>query len=113
MKRITYVVRLYFSCETKDSAHIMNDLTRPHNRSGILIIMIIAAAMCMLLCSCDPVLSLNPKYSYTSFTLDLGQDVPDDIAEYVDMSGMSPEEAQFVRDNTAILYDGEPANDKS
>ena len=40
---------------------------------------------CFVLASCDPVLHLNPKYSYTSFGLELGETVPADIEEYVDL----------------------------
>ena len=63
----------------------------------------------MLLTGCHPVLSLNPKYSYTSFDLELGEPIHSDIDEYVDLTGLSAEDAAYVRDNTEILYDGEPA----
>ena len=63
---------------------------------------------CFVLASCDPVLKLNPKYSYTSFGLELGEAVPSEIEEYVDLSELSDEDRQFVLDNTEILYDGEP-----
>ena len=78
-----------------------------------LIMILLALAACMLFTACDPVLSLNPKYSYSSFDLELGQPIPDDIAEYVDFTDLNPEEAQFVRDNTEILYDGKPAAGKN
>lgn len=61
--------------------------------------------------ACNPVLSLNPRYSYTSFSMDLGDTIPYDIEEYVDLDSMSEEDAAFVRDNTEVLYDGEPAGD--
>ena len=63
---------------------------------------------CVVFASCDPVLHLDPKYSYTSFGLELGETVPGDIEEYIDMTEYSDEEKQFVLDNTEILYDGEP-----
>ncbi|MBR2706443.1 MAG: L,D-transpeptidase family protein [Mogibacterium sp.] len=63
---------------------------------------------CFVLASCDPVLHLNPKYSYTSFGLELGETVPADIEEYVDLSDASDEDRQFILENTEILYDGEP-----
>ena len=68
----------------------------------------IVLAACFVMASCDPVLKLNPKYSYTSFGLELGETVPSDIEEYVDLSELSDEDRQFVLDNTEILYDGEP-----
>lgn len=71
-----------------------------------LLLLLIAAAACLLLCSCDPILSLNPKYAYSSFELELGEPISDDIAEYVDMSKLSEEDARFVREHTTILYDG-------
>ena len=69
-------------------------------------VIIFAAAACLLLCSCDPILPLNQKYAYSSFDLELGEPISSDIAEYVDMSEMSAEDASFVRQNTEILYDG-------
>ena len=75
------------------------------------ILLLTAAATCLLLCSCDPILSRNPKYSYTSFELELGQPISDDIAEYVDMSQLSAEDARFVRENTDLLYDGNDIKD--
>lgn len=65
---------------------------------------------CLLFTGCDPALPLNPKYSYTSFELDLGTEVNSDIAEYVDFSDVSAEDEKFIRDNTEILYDGESAD---
>ena len=78
-------------------------------RISALFIVITAVLACFALTSCNPVLSLNSRYSYTSFDLELGETVPADIAEYVDFSELSDEDAAFVRDNTEILYDGEPA----
>lgn len=68
-----------------------------------------ALAACIFCTACDPTLPLNPKYSYTSFDLELGQEIPDYIGEYVDLESMSPEDAQFVVENTEILYDDKPA----
>ena len=62
--------------------------------------------MCLLLTSCNPYLPVNPKYSYSSFALELGDPVPTDIGEYVDLSDMSAEDAAFVRDNTELILDG-------
>ena len=70
------------------------------------VIMILAAASCLLLCSCDPILPLNQKYAYSSFELELGEPISPDIGEYVDLSRLSAEDAEFVRQNTQILYDG-------
>lgn len=84
---------------------------RTRRRGKIIIrlaLLTLLAAGCFIMTSCDPVLTLNPKYSYTSFGLELGQPVPDDIEEYVDLSELSDEDRQFVLDNTEILYDGEP-----
>ena len=77
-----------------------------------LALLAVTAAACFVLSACDPVLHLNPKYSYTSFGLELGQTVPDDIEEYIDTSELSEEDRQFVLDNTEILYDGEPVKDQ-
>ena len=76
-----------------------------------LLALILAAGF--VLSGCDPVLHLNPKYSYTSFGLELGETVPSDIAEYIDMSEYTDEEKQFILDNTEILYDGEPVRDQT
>ena len=62
--------------------------------------------MCLLLTSCNPHLPVNPKYSYSSFALELGDPVPADIGEYVDFSEMSAEDEAFVRDNTELILDG-------
>ncbi len=70
---------------------------------------LLMSATALLLSACNPVLALNPRYSYTSFSLDLGDKVPHSIEEYVDFDAMSKEDAAFVKDNTEILYDGEPA----
>ncbi len=67
----------------------------------------------LLLTSCNPSLSLNPKYSYSSFDLEIGESIPDDISDYVDLTKMSKEDADFVRENTEILYDGDTAHDKT
>ncbi len=75
------------------------------------ILLLFAGVLCFLLCSCNPILSLNPKYSYSSFQLELGEKISDDIAEYVDMSQLSDEDAKFVRENTSILYDGKDIKD--
>ena len=74
-------------------------------------IIILAAAACLLLCSCDPILSLNQKYAYSSFVLELGEPISGDIAEYVDMDALSAEDAKFVREHTKILYDGRDIKD--
>ena len=76
-----------------------------------LLIMIIAIAGALSMTACNPVLSLNPEYTYTYFELNLGDKISDDIGEYVDMSRLTAEEADFVRDNTELLYDGEPIDD--
>lgn len=73
----------------------------------------LAALACMLFTACDPVLSLNTKYSYTSFGMEIGQPINTDISEYINLGELSPEDAQFVRENTEILYDGEPADGKT
>ncbi len=62
--------------------------------------------MCLLLSSCKPYLPVNPKYSYSSFSLELGDPIPTDIGEYVDLTEMSAEDAEFARDNTVLLLDG-------
>ena len=79
-------------------------------RIGMLLVVFTAVLACLTLTSCNPVLSLNTRYSYSSFDLELGEKVPDDIEEYVDFSELSAEDADFVRQNTEILYDGEPAD---
>lgn len=83
------------------SRHLKRSLIR-------LTILAAIAAACFVLTACDPSLTLNPKYTYTSFKLELGEAVPGDIEEYIDMSDLDAEERQFVKDNTEILYDGEP-----
>ena len=75
-------------------------------------IILLAALACILCTACNPSLPLNPKYSYTSFDLEIGQDIPHDIGEYVDLKSMSPEDAEFVRDNSEVLYDDGPAKGK-
>ena len=70
----------------------------------------LALGACFVLASCDPVLKLNPKYTYTSFGLKLGETIPSDISEYVDLSDLSDKERQFVLDNTQLLYDDEPVD---
>ena len=72
------------------------------------VVLALVLVACFVFASCDPVLHLNPKYSYTSFGLELGETVPSDISEYIDLSELSDEEKQFVLDNTEILYDDEP-----
>ena len=62
--------------------------------------------MCLLLSSCKPYLPVNPKYSYSSFSLELGDPIPTDLGEYVDLTEMSAEDAEFARDNTVLLLDG-------
>lgn len=73
---------------------------------SLILVIILAGASCVLLSSCKPYLPVNPKYSYSSFSLELGDPISDDIGEYVDLSEMSPEDAQFARDNTVIYLDG-------
>lgn len=72
-----------------------------------------AVLACLLLTSCDPVLSLNQKYAYTDFTLELGEDIPASVEDYIDMSSLSEEDAEFVHANTSILYDGSKTREKS
>ena len=76
------------------------------------LMILLAASACLLCTACDPVLPLNPKYSYTSFDLELGLDIPYDIGEYVDLDSMSAEDAEFVRENSEVLYDGKSAKGK-
>lgn len=79
---------------------------RHHRRfCTLLLIIILAGASSVLLSSCKPYLPVNPKYSYSSFSLELGDPVSSDIGEYVDLQDMSDEDAEFVRDNTVILLD--------
>lgn len=75
-----------------------------------MLMLALALGACFVLASCDPVLKLNPKYTYTSFGLELGQTIPAEISEYVDLSDLSDEDRQFVLDNTEILYDDEPVD---
>ncbi len=75
-----------------------------------LLMLALMLGACFVLSSCDPSLTLNPKYTYTSFGLELGETIPADIAEYVDLSGLSDEDRQFVLDNTQLLYDDEPVD---
>ena len=71
-----------------------------------LLLLVTASAMCLMLTSCKPYLPVNPKYSYSSFTMELGEPISPDIAEYVDLSEMSEEDKAFVLDNTELLLDG-------
>ena len=64
------------------------------------------AALCLLLTSCKPYLPVNPKYSYSSFTMELGDPLPAELGEYVDLSEMSEEDLAFVTENTELLLDG-------
>ena len=75
-------------------------------------LLLIISAAAFILSACNPVLALNPRYSYTSFSLDLGESIPYSIEEYIDFDRLSAEDAAFVRENTEILYDGKPANEK-
>lgn len=75
-------------------------------------LLLLISAAAIMLSSCNPVLALNPRYSYTSFSLDLGDTIPYTIEEYVDLDSMSQEDAEFVKSNTEILYDGKPADEK-
>ncbi len=72
----------------------------------LILLLIMAGASCVLLSSCKPYLPVNPKYSYSSFTMELGDPLSDDIGEYVDLSEMSAEDAQFAKDNTVLMLDG-------
>ena len=100
-----------FPC--KQSAECRTEQTRRFNSLPRLLILLAAASLCVILCSCDPVLSLNQKYAYTSFQIELGEPVSDDIAEYVDLTALSPEEASFVRDNSRVLFDGKDDHGES
>lgn len=73
---------------------------------SILILVLIAGASCILLSSCKPYLPVNPKYSYSSFSIELGTPISPDLEEYVDLSEMSAEDKAFVLDNTELLLDG-------
>ena len=73
-----------------------------------LLLISICFAGLMCLTACNPVLSLNPKYSYTSFELNLGENISTDITEYVDFGELDVDERRFVRENTELLYDGKP-----
>ena len=88
---------------------VPEEITRLNKRRRLtteLLLILTAAAMCLLLSSCNPYLPVNPKYSYSSFTLELGEPISPDIGEYVDLTEMSAEDAAFVRDNTELLLDG-------
>lgn len=87
------------------------NVTAREMRSGkklvsLILVLIMAGASCILLSSCKPYLPVNPKYSYSSFSMELGDPISDDIGEYVDLSEMSAEDAQFARENTQLLLDG-------
>jgi len=73
----------------------------------------LATAACFICTACNPSLSLNPKYSYTSFDREIGDKIPYKVTEYIDTSGLNEEDADFVLANTEILYDGEPAKGKT
>ena len=75
-----------------------------------LLMLALMTGACFVLSSCDPELTLNPKYTYTSFGLRLGETIPSDISEYVDLSGLSEKDRKFVIENTQILYDDEPVD---
>lgn len=86
-------------------------LQRSRLLTRIMLITLVLAA-CFFCTACDPALPLNPKYSYTSFDLEIGEDIPDSITEYVDTASLSAEDAKFVVENSEVLYDGESANGK-
>lgn len=71
-------------------------------------LLISLAAVCILLSGCRPCLSLNPKYSYSSFEIQIGDRIPGEISEYIDLSGLSAEDAEFICKNTELLYDSAP-----
>lgn len=74
----------------------------------LLLIMLMALAGMIMMCSCDPVLSLYPEYSYTDFEMNLGEKLPTEIDDYIDFSKLEPEEEKFVRENVELLFDGSP-----
>jgi len=84
--------------------------SRAKKRITKLLMLALMLGACFVLSSCDPSLKLNPRYTYTSFGLELGETIPSDISEYVDLSGLSDEDRQFVLDNTQLLYDDEPVD---
>ena len=88
----------------------MKKNSRAKIRITKLLMLALMLGACFILSSCDPSLKLNPRYTYTSFGLELGQTIPSDISEYVDLSGLSDEDRQFVLDNTQLLYDDEPVD---
>lgn len=67
--------------------------------------MVMAGAACLLLSSCKPYLPVNPKYSYSSFSMELGDPISEDLGEYIDLSQMSAEDAQFAKENTVLMLD--------
>ena len=88
----------------------MTKSSRAKKRITKLLMLALMLGACFVLSSCDPSLKLNPRYTYTSFGLELGETIPSDISEYVDLSGLSDEDRQFVLDNTQLLYDDEPVD---
>ena len=70
-------------------------VTRHKKITAELLLIFLLTAACLLLSSCNPILTLNQKYAYSSFELELGEPVSTDIAEYVDMSALSAEDAQY------------------
>lgn len=82
-----------------------------NKKTKILSLILLTVGM-LALCSCDPVLSLNPRYSYSEFEINLGEKISTDIEEYVDFTELTEEDARFVRENTELLYDGRPVGDR-
>ena len=80
---------------------------RRHRLISIFLIILATGASALLLSSCRPYLPVNPKYSYADFSLELGEPIPDDIGEYIDLAALDKEDAEFARENTSLLLDGE------
>ena len=94
-------VRFFITCLQKVSG-----LISKRKLITELLLLLTASAMCLMLTSCKPYLPVNPKYSYSSFTMELGDPISPDIGEYVDLTEMSDEDKAFVLDNTELLLDG-------
>ncbi len=114
----SYYVRLakiniaIYGEDLKKNVFIVKNDLRINSMLRTALLIILAAAAALVMTSCNPVLSLNPRYSYTSFEMDLGDTIPYSLEEYIDFNELSTEDAAFVRDNAEILYDGEPADEK-
>lgn len=62
--------------------------------------------------SCTKALPVKAEFAYRDIVIEYGTKVPDQVSDYLDLQGLSPQDQKYILKNTKIEYNGILEEDK-